>query len=336
MSVRVEISDEEILRENMPDSQSQIDNSGEVKGVLEYQYEVEGWFVTADLAIVPPDDREYTFRYLSPDVSFFRGVIVPPEERRTLSSWRMRLANRPAPTVVFEISSRDTWRNDLDPKPQQYGDMGVKEYYAFDPVGFWPSDPRLRGWRYADGVPTPIESVDGRLWSVELESWIVIEDFTLHFYDAQGNRRLKRDEALAQQVDTEQIAREIERLRADSEYERAERERFRAETQRLKAEEAQKRAEEAQQMAAQQQQRAEEAQKQIVLEQQRAEEAQKQMILEQQRAEEARQEMEQEQQRAEEARQKLAEQTDALTEARQEIERQQAELALLREQLGLN
>ena len=328
MSVYTEISDEEILREDMPDSQSQTDNGDEIKDVLVFQHRDEDCFVGADLAVVPPDDRAYSFQYLSPDVSFFKGVVVTPEERRTLSSWRMRLANRPAPTVVFEISSRETWPNDLNPKPAQYGEMGVKEYFAYDPNHFWPSEPRLRGWRYRNGVPIPIEPVAGRLWSEELASWLVIEDFVVRFYDAAGQRRLKRDEALAEQLDEVELERERERQRADAEQQRAERERFRAETERLRAEEAEGRADTERRAKQAQQRRAKEARRQAKQAQQRANEAQARVEAAQLRADA-------EQQRAEQARQELTAQENELAQAKAEIERQRVEMARLREQLKL-
>src|SRR5438067_2438577 len=64
--------------------------------------------------------REYP---VAPDVAVLKGV--PPQ---IVTSWRVSRSG-PAPQVVFEIASPETWHNDLYLKPLTYADMGVQEYF---------------------------------------------------------------------------------------------------------------------------------------------------------------------------------------------------------------
>ncbi|MCG8351554.1 MAG: Uma2 family endonuclease [Chloroflexales bacterium] len=50
-----------------------------------------------------------------------------------MRSWRLYESERPPSQVVFEITSKDTWRDDLRAKLVQYAELGVQEYYAYDP-----------------------------------------------------------------------------------------------------------------------------------------------------------------------------------------------------------
>jgi Uma2 family endonuclease len=72
---------------------------------------------------------------LAPDIAVIKGV-----EHRSARSWRVGKTG-PAPQVVFEIASEETWENDLEKKPVKYALMGVKEYFAYDPN----DRPLLRG-----------------------------------------------------------------------------------------------------------------------------------------------------------------------------------------------
>jgi len=64
---------------------------------------------------------------LAPDIAVIKGV-----EHRSVRSWRVGKMG-PAPQVVFEIASEETWKKDLEEKPLKYGLMGVREYFAYDP-----------------------------------------------------------------------------------------------------------------------------------------------------------------------------------------------------------
>ena len=58
-----------------------------------------------------------------------------------------------APDFVLEIASPSTWRRDMDEKRRIYADMGVTEYWRFDPTGEC-FTPALAAERLVDGEYT--------------------------------------------------------------------------------------------------------------------------------------------------------------------------------------
>jgi len=147
---------------------------------------------------------------MAPDVAVIKGVAYQP----TIRSWRVGKSG-PAPEVVFEIASEETWKKDLKEKPERYARMGVHEYFAYDPHEF-PLPPsrnrRLFGWRLDQDSQTTQEmspGPNGSLWSHHLQSWLAPDGVTLRLYDRSGQMRLTHAEAEAQQ-------REAETQRADA------------------------------------------------------------------------------------------------------------------------
>lgn len=194
------------------------------------------------------DSTEYP---LAPDVAVVQG-----EAFTLVRSWRVDETG-PAPQVVFEIASEETWKRDLDEKPERYAAMGMQEYYAYDPYD--PPLPlsrergqRLFGW-HLDESTGLLQSMpllpDGSLWSPHLESFLVPGDTYLHLYDRSHHLRLTKAEAEAEarrialrraeveaeakrvalqlaqaearRADMEAAARRAEARRADMEAERA-------------------------------------------------------------------------------------------------------------------
>jgi Uma2 family endonuclease len=99
--------------------------------VLRWLYQVEGWFVASNLNIYL---RRRAHEYpLAPGVAVFKGIQIVNPGARTLRSWRLYEPRRTPPQVVFEISSKETWREDLVDKPAKYAALGVREYYAYEP-----------------------------------------------------------------------------------------------------------------------------------------------------------------------------------------------------------
>ena len=159
-----------------------------------------------------------------PDLAIIKGVAQQPAR-----SWRVGKRG-PAPHVVFEIGSEETWNKDLTEKPDKYARMGVQEYFAYDP-----NDPplarranqRLFGWHLdADGrhmtAMQPLSN--GSLWSPYLDSWLVPDGTMLRLYDTQGHMRLTFGEAEAQ-------LRQAEAQRADAAVQQAEFEAMRAQAE---------------------------------------------------------------------------------------------------------
>jgi len=218
-----------------------------------------------------------------PDLAVVDGLEIVPKRKKDYSPSYYVGADGPPPRVVFEIASQNTWQADLEEKPGVYARMGVKEYFVFDPqpgLGVWTNQwrakERLIGWRLqANGSYAELaKDEQGRMWSEELESWLVLDpskNEQLLLYSAEGELRVNKAEA-AQQNSL------IERRRADS----AE---LKAFVSQRKAQEESQRATLAQRKANQEAQRAELAQRKAEEEGQRAELAQRKAEQEGQRAE---------------------------------------------------
>lgn len=207
--------------------------------LLEWYYHQLGWLVITEMNVYHPAIRN-TRKYIVPDVALVK-IALPTEEVESLTSWD---AERMAPQVIVEIASDKTWPNDVgskdSDKPAIYGRIGVKEYFTYDPnhPQVWTKSKgvRLRGWRYnEEGQPTELKPDEkGRLWSDELQSFLVPQGYLLRLTDQAGNWRLTKAEAdeqarqaAEQRADSEAQARQAAEQRA------AEAERQRAEMQRL-------------------------------------------------------------------------------------------------------
>lgn len=62
----------------------------------------------------------------APDVYLIPGLDKTP--RRVLKLWE----EKRAPAVIFEITSRATWEEDLGDKLELYARLGVLEYFVYD------------------------------------------------------------------------------------------------------------------------------------------------------------------------------------------------------------
>jgi Uma2 family endonuclease len=176
--------------------------------------------------------REYP---LAPDIAVIKGVSY-----QDIRSWRVSKSG--PPQVVLEILSEETWKRDLQEKPASYEQMGVHEYFAYDPNTSpvaKATTQRLFGWRLdpQSGRMRPLTlRSPGSLWSSELASFLVANEGWLRLYDREGHLRLTGEEARTQQA-------EIEARRAQAEARRAEQEAKRAEIEAQRAEQETRRAE---------------------------------------------------------------------------------------------
>jgi Uma2 family endonuclease len=163
-----------------------------------------------------------------PDIAIIKDI--PEQDAR---SYRVGVYG--PPHVAFEIAFEETWRNDLVKKPLAYGKMGFAEYYAYDP--YQPPLPltrkkgrRLFGWQRdpATGLMHEMRlDEQGRLWSMRLGSYLVLDGELLRLYDHADNRRLTAAEAEKLRADEEarqaRIARQQARLARQQAKEEAQR-----------------------------------------------------------------------------------------------------------------
>jgi Uma2 family endonuclease len=184
---------------NMVEHARQHSLVGYLEQVLRWFYYKEKWFVTGNLDVL----NDKITHPVAPDVMLFKGAVLTEAEIDDLSRWVIQLPHRPPPTVIIEIGSKETGKADVDEKPAIYRVLGAKEYFAFDPKKYWGKRKkhRLLGWRYSEtGTVELYPDEYGRIWSEELQSWLVIEVSYLRLYDAEGNMRLTKDEALEVQT----------------------------------------------------------------------------------------------------------------------------------------
>jgi hypothetical protein len=149
------------------------------------------------------------------------------------------------PQLVIETTSRKTKKKDTVDKPQLYAQLGIHEYFLFDPTSDY-LDPPLQGYRLQDNQYQRIASEpSGGLISQELDLELQINESQLNFFRRDTGERLLTNfekaelEAAARQREFEARQREVEARQRESEERQREVEarlRAEAEVERLRAE----------------------------------------------------------------------------------------------------
>jgi hypothetical protein len=114
------------------------------------------------------------------------------------------------PSVIFELTSEGTREQDKIFKKTLYEQLGVQEYWLFDPKGEWIAG-QLQGYRLRGDLYEPI--TDGR--SEPLQLRLQPEGELLTFYREDTGEKLLAPEELAQALVQAQSQAEQERQRAD-------------------------------------------------------------------------------------------------------------------------
>ena len=145
---------------------------------------------------------------IAPDVMVIKGVHK--NLRRVFKLWEENV-----PEVIFEISSRGTWKEDFQKKFLLYESFGVKEYYIFDPEYDYLSEPfnafHLKGKSFKK-----IKIKKGTIFSPSLNLEIVNTNKTLRLFNPETKEFLPTMEELAQQATkVETLKSEIEQLKAE-------------------------------------------------------------------------------------------------------------------------
>lgn len=155
---------------------------------------------------------------VSPDVFVVFGV--PKGDRRTFKVWE----EGKAPDVAFELTSDSTREEDLGLKRWLYSQLGVQEYFLFDPLRQYLRPP-LRGYRLAGDEyeripeePTPPAELRLKSEVLKLELWV--KGGQLRLFDPAAGTWLPLPGELEQAWrEAEARARaaeaEVERLRAE-------------------------------------------------------------------------------------------------------------------------
>ena len=124
---------------------------------LRYRDRRSDVYVSADLLVYYEEGNPRVS--VAPDVFVVFGV-----EDHTRMNYKVWEEGK-GPDFVLEVASPNTWREDVERKPGIYADLGVSEYFLFDPTGEHYT-PRLQGYRLVEGryewLPA-VESIDRTL-----------------------------------------------------------------------------------------------------------------------------------------------------------------------------
>jgi Uma2 family endonuclease len=169
----------------------------------------------------------------APDLMAFHSVSK--HRRRIFKTWE----EKAVPCVIVELASDNSVAEDLGEKKGLYAQLGVREYFVFDPEHIC-LDPPLLGFRRRGRkfVPLPLEP-DGCLACQELGLRLRAEEYVLRLVDGrtgkpllspleraledrqrlkQARQRTEQAEQRAEQAEqrADTLAAELERLRAES------------------------------------------------------------------------------------------------------------------------
>jgi Uma2 family endonuclease len=106
----------------------------------------------------------------SPDVYVVHGV-----KKRLRRVYKVWAEGGHTPSVVFEITSKSTKREDLREKKNKCAELGIQEYFLFDPEGDY-LKPTLQGYRLNNSFYSRIEpESDGSLSSKALNLNLLLD-----------------------------------------------------------------------------------------------------------------------------------------------------------------
>ncbi len=185
-------------------------------------------YVTGDLLLYY-EEGDPT-KVIVPDVFVVRGL--EKRLRRTYKLWE----EKKAPDVVVEVSSKSTHVEDKGNKKVIYEDLGVREYFLFDPEGKWLRPP-LQGYRLVGNVLEPVQARRTEEGALVLVSEVLglelrAEGSALRWVDPRTGKPLPTPCELHGVAEAEWKRAETEKNRADAAE--AELARVREELERLR------------------------------------------------------------------------------------------------------
>ena len=172
----------------------------------------------------------------APDVMVIFGV--EPGSRDNYKIWE----EGAVPGVVFEMTSKGTKDKDDVDKKILYAQIGIEEYWQFDPKGEWIAA-KLRGFRLVDGKYMPIANSASSALGLRLE----VTGALISFNRLDNGEKLlipvelqERAQQLQEQLSLEQIRSQELQIRSQElqiqlEVTRSESEQFRSEAEALQA-----------------------------------------------------------------------------------------------------
>ena len=162
-------------------------------------------YVSGDLLIYYEEGNPR--RSVAPDVFVVFGAAN--HNRNVYKLWE----EPKAPDFVLEVASKNTWREDLGRKRALYAELGVLEYWLFDPKDEY-FDPRLQGLVLREGsyrpLPALMENGARTIRSEVLGLDLRAENGELGFRDPASGQYLKShaESAAAEAEATKALAEE--------------------------------------------------------------------------------------------------------------------------------
>lgn len=142
---------------------------------------------------------------VAPDVFVVFGV-----EKKKRKSYKVWEEGNNVPAFVLEVTSKGTQYTDETDKPRKYRELGVKEYFQYDPTGDY-LQPPLKGSRLIEGAYQPLAPIliDG---VISIHSEVLGLDLRLvggelRFYDPQTGKKLLSHQETEQALRAEARAR---------------------------------------------------------------------------------------------------------------------------------
>jgi Uma2 family endonuclease len=132
----------------------------------------------------------------APDVMVIFGV--EPGSRDNYKIWE----EGEIPKVVFEMTSPKTKKEDDGFKKQLYEQIGIEEYWQFDPKGEWITE-KLRGYRLVRDEYIPIEDSHSQALGLRLE----VDGALIAFYRSDNGEKLLIPDELYEK--SEQLEEEL-------------------------------------------------------------------------------------------------------------------------------
>ncbi len=175
--------------------------------LLECHFKSQDVYVSGNLLVYYEQGNPRKF--IVPDVFVVKGI--KPGNRRVYKLW----VERKPPDAIIEVTSRKTKKTDTATKPSLYHQLGVPEYFLFDPTQDY-LDPPLQGHRMASGRYEPIvPDSEGALVSEELGLRLHAVGGQVMFYRLDTGERLLTSEE-ARQAAEEALQAAEESLRAEA------------------------------------------------------------------------------------------------------------------------
>ena len=149
----------------------------------------------------------------SPDVMVVKGV-EKKTDRRSFKTW----VERAVPCCIIELTSKETADEDLEAKKALYQQLGVREYFLFDPLGEYLPRQFIAYHLVGDEYEEMAYDADGSVISAELGLRLCPEGETLALYHRKTGERLLFLEEFQESLD------EIQHLLDEKEHELSEKE----------------------------------------------------------------------------------------------------------------